>query len=219
LPESKPSTLSEPAGPGDYQTTGVVTRVVDGDTLKVTGAAGGVVTIRVLGIDTPETKHPGKPVQCWGPEATRFAQDTLDSKQVDLFTDPSQDARDRYGRLLAYVILPDRSNYSILAARAGAARSYVYSIPVGLHDEIQAAEKDAQHTGAGLWGPPCNGSMVGPHPEPMQAQPAPPAGDLDPRFGTCKEVIAHGYGPYYMGQDLEYDWYLDGDKDGIDCER
>lgn len=40
----------------------------------------------------------------------------------------------------------------------------------------------------------------------------------DPRFGTCKEAKAHGYGPYYKGQDPEYSWYRDGDSDGITCE-
>jgi micrococcal nuclease len=215
----KSSAPPEPTGPGNYQTTGTVTRVVDGDTVEVTGQAGGVVTVRVLGIDSPETKDPRQPVQCWGPQATRFAQDTLNGKQVRLFTDPSQDVRDKYGRLLAYVILPDGSNYSVLAARAGAARSYVYSTPVSQHDEIAAAEKEAQNNGSGLWGPPCYGSTNAPQPTPTQTEPPPGAGGLDPRFNTCKEAIAHGYGPYYKGQDPEYDWYFDRDHDGIVCER
>lgn len=42
---------------------------------------------------------------------------------------------------------------------------------------------------------------------------------LDPRFGTCKEAIAAGYGPYYQGRDPEYYWYRDADGDGVDCER
>jgi hypothetical protein len=48
--------------------------------------------------------------------------------------------------------------------------------------------------------------------------PAPAAPDLDPRYGTCKEAIAHGYGPYVRGVNPEYDWYRDGDKDGTNCE-
>jgi hypothetical protein len=44
-------------------------------------------------------------------------------------------------------------------------------------------------------------------------------GGLDPRFGTCKDAIAHGYGPYYEGRDPEYDWYIDADDDGVVCER
>lgn len=45
------------------------------------------------------------------------------------------------------------------------------------------------------------------------------SGGLDPRFGTCKEAIANGYGPYYRGSDPEYDWYRDSDSDGVVCER
>lgn len=45
-----------------------------------------------------------------------------------------------------------------------------------------------------------------------------PRGGLDPRFGTCREAKAHGYGPYYAGRDPEYAWYRDADHDGIDCE-
>jgi hypothetical protein len=46
-----------------------------------------------------------------------------------------------------------------------------------------------------------------------------PAPLLDPRYGTCREAIANGYGPYYRGQDPEYNWYIDRDSDGIVCER
>ena len=48
---------------------------------------------------------------------------------------------------------------------------------------------------------------------------APVQADLDPRFGTCKEAKANGYGPYYAGVDPEYDWYRDADSDGKNCER
>jgi hypothetical protein len=56
--------------------------------------------------------------------------------------------------------------------------------------------------------------------DPTTQDAAPPADTgLDPRFRTCKEAIAHGYGPYYKGVDREYDWYRDADGDGVDCER
>jgi outer membrane biosynthesis protein TonB len=48
--------------------------------------------------------------------------------------------------------------------------------------------------------------------------PAPPAPTTDPRFGTCREAKANGYGPYTRGVDPEYYWYRDADHDGIDCE-
>jgi micrococcal nuclease len=106
---------------------GTVSRVVDGDTVHVTDGRGSRIKVRVLGIDTPETVDPRVPVQCWGPEATQFATTTLLNKKVTLVTDPTQATRDRYDRLLAYVYLPDGANYSVLAARAGAAHSYLRS--------------------------------------------------------------------------------------------
>jgi hypothetical protein len=56
-------------------------------------------------------------------------------------------------------------------------------------------------------------------PRPVGAPPpAAVTGGLDPRFGTCTEAKAHGYGPYYSGKDPEYAWYRDADHDGVDCE-
>ena len=77
-----------------------------------------------MGIDTPETKKPG--YGCWGPEASEFAKSTLLGQRVAFVTDPSQGMYDRYGRTLAYLDKADGWDYSIEAARAGAAHSYVY---------------------------------------------------------------------------------------------
>ena len=82
--------------------------------------------MRRLGIDTPETKNPGYTVGCWGPEASEFATETLAGQRVALIPDPTQDRTDRYGRTLAYLDKADGWDYSIEAARAGAAHSYVY---------------------------------------------------------------------------------------------
>ena len=94
-------------GPPAYEAT--VSRVVDGDTVVVRGERSPAETVRVLSIDTPETKDPRKPVQCWGPEATAFATVTLLDQRVRLVPDPTQDAVDRYGRSLAYVELVERN--------------------------------------------------------------------------------------------------------------
>jgi micrococcal nuclease len=145
--------VSAAAAAAPAGTAGTVSRVVDGDTVHVTDGRGSRIKVRVLGIDTPETVDRRKPVQCWGPEATRFATTTLLHKKVTLFTDPTQATRDRYDRLLAYVYLPDGSNYSLLAARAGAARSYVFNHkPVAQHAAITTAEAQARLAHRGLWG-------------------------------------------------------------------
>lgn len=144
--------------------SGVVERVVDGDTIDVRPANGGEpIRVRILGIDTPETVDPDAPVGCWGPEASAWAHQLLDHATVTLTGDPvfHQPDHDRYGRLLRYVVLPDGRNYSVVAADAGMARAYNFS-DQGLNEapNITAAQANAQHAGAGLWGPPCYGQAT-----------------------------------------------------------
>ncbi|WP_415977441.1 thermonuclease family protein [Rhodococcus sp. 077-4] len=141
-------------------TSGVVERVVDGDTVDVRLATGGdPVRVRILGIDTPETVDPDAPVGCWGPEASTWAHQLLDHADVTLTGDPALVSDyDRYDRLLRYVELPDGSNYSVVAADAGMARAYIFGDQrLTEAANITAAQANAQHAGAGLWGAPCYG--------------------------------------------------------------
>jgi len=141
--------------------TAVVLKVVDGDTIDVRDDARGRLRIRVLGIDTPETKKPGYTTGCWGPEATAFAAGNLLGQKVAVQTDPTQDTNDRYGRTLAYLVREDGWDYSVEAARAGTAHSYVYdNQPVTRYPAIAAAEQEARSAGRGLWGPPCFGDTA-----------------------------------------------------------
>lgn len=151
-----PAAVAEPV-----TVTATVLKVVDGDTIDIRDDVRGRLRIRVLGIDTPETKKPGYSVGCWGPEATEFARSTLVGQRVAMETDPSQDRTDRYGRTLAYLVKADGWDYSVEAARAGTAKSYVYGgVPVTRYDAIEAAQADAQAAQRGLWGPPCWGDTA-----------------------------------------------------------
>ena len=151
---SPPTVQAQPV-----DTTAVVLRVVDGDTIDIRDDVRGRLRVRLLGIDTPETKKPGYTVGCWGPEATEFAESTMAGQRVALEPDPTQDRTDRYGRTLAYLVRADGWDYSVEAARAGAAHSYVYGgHPVARHAAIEAAEQEAIDAHRGLWGPPCNGN-------------------------------------------------------------
>jgi micrococcal nuclease len=142
-------------------TTAAVLKVVDGDTVDIRDDVRGRLRIRLLGIDTPETKKPGYTVGCWGPEATEFAKSTLLGQRVAFITDPTQDMTDRYGRTLAYLDKGDGWDYSIEAARAGAAHSYIYhGHPAARADQIAVAEQEAKAAGRGLWGPPCFGDTA-----------------------------------------------------------
>lgn len=139
-------------------TTALVLKVVDGDTIDIRDDDRGRLRVRILGIDTPETRKPGFTVGCWGPEATAFAKATMLGQRVALVTDPTQDATDRYGRTLAYLVRGDGWDYSVEAARAGTAQSYVYARnPVARYGAIVAAEAEARDARRGLWGAPCNG--------------------------------------------------------------
>jgi micrococcal nuclease len=153
---SSPMVRADPVG-----TTALVLKVVDGDTVDIVDDARGRLRIRLLGIDSPETKKPGYTVGCWGPEASEFATETLFGQRVAFVTDPTQDMYDRYGRTLAYLDKADGWDYSIEAARAGAAHSYVYhNHPAERADDIASAEQEAKTAGRGLWGPPCFGATA-----------------------------------------------------------
>src|SRR4051812_31586938 len=89
---------------GGTRTRARVTRVVDGDTIAVSidGAGGEERSVRLLGIDTPETHKPGTPIECGGPEASASMERLAPpGTRVTLESDPSQDRVDRYGRRLA----------------------------------------------------------------------------------------------------------------------
>lgn len=80
------------------EATATVLKVADGDTIDIRDDVRGRLRIRVLGIDTPETKKPGYTVGCWGPQATDFARANLVGQRVAFIPDPTQDRTDRYGR-------------------------------------------------------------------------------------------------------------------------
>jgi micrococcal nuclease len=151
---SPPTVRADPV-----DTTAVVLKVVDGDTADIRDDVRGRLRIRLLGIDSPETKNPGYTVGCWGPEATEFATSTLLGQRVELIYDQSQGLYDRYGRTLAYLDKADGWDYSIEAARAGVAHVYIYhGQPAARYPQIAAAENEARDAQRGLWGPPCFGN-------------------------------------------------------------
>ncbi|MFB6465667.1 thermonuclease family protein [Cytobacillus sp. Hz8] len=128
--------------------TGKVVYVVDGDTIDVKLANGKEERIRMLLVDTPETKHPTKPVQPFGPEASAFTKKTLLHQQVQLELDVSE--RDQYGRLLAYVYLNGKM-YNETLLEEGLARVVVYASNTKYVDEFKAIQKKAQEKEIGIW--------------------------------------------------------------------
>ena len=130
--------------------TAQVLRVVDGDTIEVS-LNNKKETIRLIGIDSPETLDPRKPVQCFGIEASNKAKKTLNGKTVGLETDPTQGERDKYGRLLRYVFLNDL-NFNKLMISEGFAHEYTYqNNPYKYQLDFIQAAKEARENNRGLW--------------------------------------------------------------------
>lgn len=144
------ATTSEVAAP--TSTALMVTKVVDGDTIDV-AMAGEDVRIRLLGINTPETVDPRRPAQCFGKEASAFAKQLLSGKVVRLEADPSQDDRDRYGRLLRHVFLEDDTHVNLKLVAEGYAYEYTYEHAGRYQEILKDAERAARVAGKGLWNP------------------------------------------------------------------
>lgn len=128
-----------------------VIRVIDGDTIEIENGE----RVRYIGIDTPETVDPRKPVQCFGVEASKKNKELVEGKTVRLEKDISE--TDKYGRLLRYVYVdPSTSSgqamfVNLELVKQGFAFSYTYPPDVKHQTEILAAEKEAREVNRGLW--------------------------------------------------------------------
>lgn len=126
-----------------------VVEVLDGDTIVVRRAGAPDETVRLLGVDTPETHHPTKPVQCFGPEAAAYAASRLFGRIVRLEDDVER--RDYYDRRLAYVYL-DGELFERELLRQGYARLLVIEPNHAHAREMLDDELNARARRVGLWG-------------------------------------------------------------------
>jgi len=127
-----------------------VVEVVDGDTVVVR-IGDHDETVRLIGVDTPETKHPTKPVQCFGPEASAFAARLL-PKGAIVRLERDVEPRDHFGRLLAYVYRANDGLFvNVELARQGYARPLVIAPNDTYAADVDAAAREARTQGRGLW--------------------------------------------------------------------
>jgi micrococcal nuclease len=133
------------AQPGLYS----INHFIDGDTIAV-NMNGSVETIRMIGVDTPETHKPNTPVQCYGPQAADFTKNLIGSNSVRLQADPLDTNRDRYGRLLRYVYLPDGRMVETELIKNGYGFAYTL-FPFQMKDEFISGMQSAQAAKKGLW--------------------------------------------------------------------
>ncbi len=132
--------------PGLY----AISRFVDGDTIVV-DMNGQNESIRMIGIDTPETHKPNTPVQCYGPAAAAFTKNLIGKQKVRLESDPESQNRDRYNRLLRYVYLADGRLIAEEVIKSGHGFAYT-QFPFTKSAAFTAAEEDAKQASRGLWG-------------------------------------------------------------------
>jgi len=131
-------------------TLALVTRVVDGDTMVVSQGEK-QERVRLIGINTPETVDPRKPVECFGKEAKDYLKVLVVGKKVRLETDTSQQEQDRYGRLLRYVFLEDTTFVNQKLIEAGYAYEYTYELPYQYQEAFKKSESNARAASRGLW--------------------------------------------------------------------
>lgn len=144
-----PAALSAPAAPAAPASPAAplrtVVRVVDGDTVVLDGNE----KVRLIGINTPETVDPRRPVQKFGKEASARTKALLDGKRVRAEYDVER--KDRYGRTLCYLFLEDGTFVNLSLVEDGYATAYRYPPNVKFAEKFRDAERRAREAGRGLW--------------------------------------------------------------------
>lgn len=238
-----PTSTSEPTVSVPSEVSGgearkaTVTRIVDGDTMEVQFTNGEEDTVRLIGVDTPETtlgdvspdEYEGIPdtqaardhLYNWGEEASQYATAELEGQEVRVVTDSEGDRRGSFGRLLAYIYVGEE-NFNLDLLEGGYAR--VYDSTFSLREEFETAEAQARSSSVGLWDFEAEAT-----PTPTEAEteteaddggsndveipPLPDDGDYDcGHFETQEQAQA------VLNEDPSDPHRLDGDNDGVACE-
>lgn len=216
IAEAPPAPVEEsPTAVSSLQEAQVI-NVVDGDTIDVL-IDSVEYRVRYILVDTPETKHPEKPVEPFGPEAAEANRQLVEGKTVLLEKDVSE--TDRYGRLLRYVWVGDvMVNEELL--RQGLAQVSTFPPDVKYVDRFLEVQRQAQAAGVGMW----SGQ---PAPTPLPVDAPPPSGYTGPYdpFGPdrdCGDFSTHAEAQAFFeaaGGPASDPHRLDGDNDGIACEK
>ena len=122
----------------------ICARVIDGDTIVLSNGE----KVRLIGVDTPETKHSQKPVEYYGKEATAFTKRMVGGKVVKLKYDVQR--RDEYDRLLAYVYLMNGTFLNAEIIKQGYGHAYT-RFPFKYMEQFKQYEKEARENKRGLW--------------------------------------------------------------------
>jgi len=145
------TTLMPTPSPQAITTTVPVLYIIDGDSIAIS-VNGEKQEVRLIGIDAPELYGKNGTTQCFAREATDRMKTLVAEQTVTLTSDPTQDDRDTYKRLLRYVTLPDGTNINEQLLTDGFAREYTHIKPYQYQEEFKNLETDARAQNRGLWG-------------------------------------------------------------------
>lgn len=219
------------ATPALAQTSQTVTveRVIDGDTIEVNPVVGSTDSVRLIGVDTPETVDPNEPVQPYGPQASAFTKNQLEGQRATLIFD--RERTDQYGRALAYVRPGGQgTTFNETLLRQGYAQLYIVSPNDRYEARYRQAQEQARQAYRGIWGLPKNqqcelanrGNGIGkgsPECSEEDPRPAPPA-DKD-----CSDYPSQAAAQAVLRRDPEDPFGLDGPEGrattgipGVACE-
>lgn len=209
-----------------------VAKVVDGDTITLENSE----VVRYIGIDTPETVHPSKPVQCFGKEASDKNKELVEGKIIKVEKDITN--RDKYDRLLYYVWVGDLFVNDYLV-RQGYAYAYTYPPDVKYSGQFVQAQQEARDNNRGLWAgcaekevfektplpsaTPAVSITPSPTPTPAPAPAPMPTQEIicSSNAYNCSDFSTHAEAQNVfnycggIGNDIHR---LDSDKDGSACE-
>jgi micrococcal nuclease len=141
--QTQPATSTEESQP----TRGLVTTVVDGDSIHVF-LGERTERLRLIGVDAPEIEHPDQPAECYGQEAALYTRRTLEGRSVRIQYDLQR--RDRFDRVLAYVF-EGSTLFNVTLVKEGFAVERSYPPNLAHQEELRRAEIDARRNRRGLW--------------------------------------------------------------------
>jgi endonuclease YncB( thermonuclease family) len=155
---TRPATITPSPYVRPGLTPATVTRVVDGDTIRIE-IAGKEYRVRYIGIDTPETGESGSPTECFGHEATERNRQLVEGTIIGLEKDVSE--TDAFDRLLRYVWVEDQMVNAALVEE-GYALTSTYPPDVKYAELFASLQAQAREAGSGLWGPACEDATSSP---------------------------------------------------------
>jgi micrococcal nuclease len=221
------ASVSNSVGQADLNGTATVTRVVDGDTIDISPSVSGRSRVRLIGMDTPEVYFGTQP---YGPEASAFAKRELEGEEVRLELDIQK--VDPYGRLLAYVYLPNGEMFNETLLEEGYAQVATFPPNVKYVDRFLEAQREARAANRGLWGLSAGeicqqtdrgngigGGCSGSESESLPASQSASAGNGGDSNLDCANFETHDEAQQVLEQDSSDPHYLDGDDDGVACEE